>query len=396
MKDLEEKYHEHLLHWIWQTLHFDAGNLETTCGQPVTILEPGRLNSSGGPDFKEARLQIGDLRWHGDIEFHWSVADWRRHGHQHDPGYNQVILHVVYQNPDGKRTYRQDGSAPFLLHLRPHLPENLEELLAAFRQPDRLPCAGQLRYISREALEQQFRKAHREYFETKADALLNFYDPDLAPATAWKKVFSLGLFDGLGISLNREPMLRVGRRLYNHVLQEETFPAVEELQFLALQFGGFGSARSAARWSYKGVRPANRPKIRLQQAATLMGTIHHEPLDAWFKGTPSDRWERLLNTVDTETGIGRQRSDILYGIVYLPALWLLGTLFHIDRLKQRAFELWMNHRAQVPSTLFKLFAQSDFPPDLYKQRLGAVFQLKQYCKPRRCSQCKVLKEIISS
>ncbi len=399
MNDLDQKYHEHLLHWIWESLYFDLHNLQSVNGQPITILDTGDLNASDGPDFTNARLQIGDLLWHGDIEFHWSVSDWTKHGHHTDSGYNQVILHIVYYNPDGKQVKREDGTTPFTLHFRPHLPDKLDQLLAAFHQTDQLPCAGQIQYISKEALEQQFEQAHREYFETKTDFLLQFYDPGIGPVSAWKQLFSLGLFDGLGISLNREPMLQVGQLMHECTqTKSKTIGTPDQLRELALHTAGFTQKNDAPsiNWNYKGSRPTNHPRRRLLQAATLMWNIQHIPLKRWYTEEPEILWKELIQTVNTETGIGRERSDILYGIVFLPALWLLGNLLHINRLKQQTFDSWMNHHAQLPTSLFTLFARADIPPEIYKYQLGAVYQLKHYCRPRRCRQCKVLKEIISS
>ncbi|MDR8393118.1 DUF2851 family protein [Aliifodinibius sp. S!AR15-10] len=398
MKDLDKKYHERLLHWIWESLYFELNGLETTCGKPITIWDEGELNHSDGPDFKNVRLQIGDLQWHGDIEFHWSITEWNSHKHNTDPGYNQVVLHVVYHDPGNKTVRREDGSTPFTLHLGPYLPANLEKLLFAFNQTDELPCSGHIKYISQEAIEQQFEHAQCEYFETKVDFLLRFYDPSLPTPAAWKRVFTLGLFDGLGISLNREPMLKMGKQLWSRIHDQEKSPgSVQELQARALQLGGFHEKSPAVvAWNHKGCRPTNHPELRLKQAVTLLWHVFHQPLNHWYSDDPKNLWSDLLKKNNTKTGIGRERNDILFGIVFLPALWLLGNLFHKKDLKQASFQHWMNHHAQLPSSLFKLFAHSDIPSELYEQRLGAVHQLKHYCRPRRCNQCKVLKEIISS
>lgn len=403
MEDLSEKYHERLLHWIWETLHFELTGLQTVSGEPITVLNQGSPNSTDGPDFANAHLRIGELDWHGDIEFHWSPAEWKHHGHHTDPCYNSVVLHVVYNtdtsSDSGCQVRREDGTVPHTLHLRPHLPDDLDNLLSAFHRTDQLPCAGQINYISQEAVRQQFKKAHKEYFNTKTDALLNFYDPDLPPFRAWQRALSLGLFDGLGISHNRAPMLEVGRQLFDQLEESPTnISSCASLQDLALRLGGFRnkSIPTHISWNLKGCRPTNRPELRLQQGAILMWQIREMPFKQWHTQAPEDLWNRLLESIDTETGIGRQRGDILFGIVLLPGLWLLGNLFHIPRLKQTAFDSWMSHHAQLPASLFDLFERAGISPKLYKKKLGAVYQLKHYCKPRRCNRCKVLKEIISS
>ncbi len=61
----------------------------------MKVLYPGRRSVSGGPDFQGALLEIeGQLR-RGDVELHLRSSLWHQHGHDRDPAYSQVILHVV-------------------------------------------------------------------------------------------------------------------------------------------------------------------------------------------------------------------------------------------------------------------------------------------------------------
>jgi Protein of unknown function (DUF2851) len=93
---------ERLLQYIWQFRHFNPHQLLTTSGEPVRVLFPGKLNRNQGPDFLESRIQIGTTTWIGHVELHIRSTDWDRHGHQQDPNYRNVILHVVWeqdQNP---------------------------------------------------------------------------------------------------------------------------------------------------------------------------------------------------------------------------------------------------------------------------------------------------------
>ena len=87
---------EELLHFVWQSKLLLSQSLTTTSGLPVTIVQPGNRNANAGPDFFNARLQIGDTIWAGNIEIHISSSDWDRHRHTSDEAYNNVILHVVY------------------------------------------------------------------------------------------------------------------------------------------------------------------------------------------------------------------------------------------------------------------------------------------------------------
>jgi len=402
MDNSRPPYHERFLHWIWGELQFDLQRLETACGKHVTILDPGKLNPTDGPDFLDARLQIGPLVWHGDVEIHWSADGWNSHGHNNDTRYNRVVLHVVYDRRGSmavEDVTRQDGTKPYSLCIRTFLPETLNRLIQQFHQEFRLPCAGSVQYISDEAFESQLARAHRQYFEAKTGTLLDqFYCPDLSPSLAWKRMFILGLFDGLGISHNREPMKALGRELF---ARREAVSRSADLGRLAARLAGF-SGRTASgqslnlRWNRKGCRPANRPEVRIRQAADLMGRVLEIPLDQWLTRHPDLLWNGLLRTDKRIPAIGSGRSGILYGVVYLPSLYLLGVLFHSEPLKRRTFDTWENYKTAIPSSLFKVYRNSGIPAKLYSQKLGAVYQLKHYCEARRCQDCSVLQRAISS
>jgi Protein of unknown function (DUF2851) len=107
---------EAFLHYLWQFQQFDKSNLQTTSGEKVSVLKTGILNTDAGPDFTNSRLQINDIEWVGNVEIHKKSSDWQLHKHQFNEVYNNVILHVVWEN-DLPIT-RQDGSLIPTLELK--------------------------------------------------------------------------------------------------------------------------------------------------------------------------------------------------------------------------------------------------------------------------------------
>jgi len=105
------------LHYIWLHKKFDALNLRTTQGDPITIVSGGEHNYNSGPDFFNAQIKIGGQLWAGNVEIHVRAGDWFVHGHETDPNYDNVILHVVWQNDTD--IYRKDNSIIPALELRP-------------------------------------------------------------------------------------------------------------------------------------------------------------------------------------------------------------------------------------------------------------------------------------
>jgi hypothetical protein len=92
------KIHEKFLSEIWKKQNF-SNNLFTKDGQKVEIIDYGTENTElGGPDFKNARIKIGNFTYFGDVEIDSYHSDWKTHGHNINKKYNKVILHAVLEN----------------------------------------------------------------------------------------------------------------------------------------------------------------------------------------------------------------------------------------------------------------------------------------------------------
>ncbi|MBA4406434.1 hypothetical protein C0389_04085 [bacterium] len=110
MNDKYSKIHESTLYEIWKRQSY-KNPLKTSSGEDITILDVGVHNEeTGGPDFKNARIRIGNLTYVGDIEIDNDYTDWKTHGHNIDNKYNKVVLHasLVNRNNYGY-VYTRDG-----------------------------------------------------------------------------------------------------------------------------------------------------------------------------------------------------------------------------------------------------------------------------------------------
>lgn len=384
-------YHESLLHWIWNSLHFEVNELRTREGQPVFIHSPGEPNHSDGPDFNNASVTIGDLKWHGDIEIHWDERDWTRHGHSRDSRYNRVILHVVYDRMGKNPVCREDGTPIPTLRLLPYLKHSLRSFVARSHQDRKLPCSGHIPYLSTRTIESQFDKAHQLYFEQKVNDLFRFFNPDLGAGTAWKEMVIIALFDGLGISHNRKPMRKLAAGLLADRVNPE--PVSESA---ALDAAALDSPASPYRWNHKGCRPKNHPSERIPQGVALLNQIISYPADRWLSQSPEQSWKELRTALEPGPAPGSERSSILYGTVWLPSLYLLGNLYADEALQQQAHTCWDHHKADLPGSLLLPFKKAGFPQKSYEQKLGSVYQFKTFCKPRKCQHCSVFKSLISA
>lgn len=93
-----DPFSEKHLHCIWFDDRLRPEVLQTERGEEVRILYPGKWNQESGPDFLDAEWSIGGRRLRGDVEIHIRPMDWQHHGHQKDPRYGNVGLHVCYEH----------------------------------------------------------------------------------------------------------------------------------------------------------------------------------------------------------------------------------------------------------------------------------------------------------
>lgn len=88
---------EDFLYYIWQFKLFE-NPIKTFDGELIYVKNPGQRNTNAGPDFLNASLKIGKVSWHGNVEIHVKTSDWHLHGHDFDPNYQKLILHLVYHH----------------------------------------------------------------------------------------------------------------------------------------------------------------------------------------------------------------------------------------------------------------------------------------------------------
>lgn len=89
---------EKLLQYLWNFKVFTDFNFKDLEKNPIEILDFGKWNKDSGPDFLMAKIKINNIILAGNIELHVKSSDWIFHQHSKDPNYDNIILHVVFQN----------------------------------------------------------------------------------------------------------------------------------------------------------------------------------------------------------------------------------------------------------------------------------------------------------
>jgi len=251
---------ELVLQKIWLKGAFDVSRLRDSRGRAVKVVSPGQWNRLAGPDFKGAVLEIGGEPVEGDVELHFSVGDWISHGHQENPNFNRVVLHVVYHPLGAEQRDVQTASGRRVpsVSLMDLLWYDLEEYAS---EDSIIESTGSAREEAVESLLELTVPQRRERLTAAAMERWNV-KRDFArlriERLGWSEACHVTAFEIMGYAANRIPMLHVAGRFPAPRFQSEA-PSLSRLW----QAGdGF--------WTTSGVRPANHPKLRLEQVSNWL------------------------------------------------------------------------------------------------------------------------------
>src|SRR5438094_7364693 len=292
MREAEEAApSERLLQRIWQHQRLQRDQLKTLDGRRVRVLHPGFWNHEAGPDFRGAIVQFAcEPPRSGDVEIDLHPAGWRGHGHDRNPAYQNVVLHVVW-NADSKAPC----SLPTLA-LRSLLDSPLNELSLWFSHDTGAPgllsgqCSAPLRDLPEHVLREVLQQAALIRLRRKASEFAA-----RARQAGWEQSLWEGLFGALGYKHNVWPMRSLAELRARWTAPEPNALALQArllgisgllpLELSRSQSDGDGYLRCVwdqwwrqrdefadcilpkELWRFHGLRPANHPQRRLALAA---------------------------------------------------------------------------------------------------------------------------------
>lgn len=282
---------EDLLHYIWKFRLFNNNNLRTADGSLLRIISPGLHHHHAGPDFQNAKLQIGETIWAGNVEIHIRASDWIRHNHQHDPAYNNVILHVVYKND--LEIFNQERSTIPVLVLEERIPDEFLQRYQTlmYANPIAFPCEKIINRVDELTKQNWLDRMLVQRLEEKSVQLQQKIS---TLKGNWEEAFYQTLAANFGFKINALPFELLAKSLPLQILSKHTSNLTQteallfgqagfledvvddphflvlqkEYQFLKQKYGLVSLEKYL--WKFLRLRPLNFPTIRIAQFAALM------------------------------------------------------------------------------------------------------------------------------
>lgn len=416
---------ESFLHFIWQFQYFDKKDLRSSAGEEIVVFNPGLRNADSGPDFHNAKLKIDSIEWAGSVEIHILSSGWREHKHQEDPAYENVVLHVVWE--ENEMVFRKDGSRIPTLELKPRVASSyILQYKRIVNSRTRIPCANAIGTVPPLIRISMLDKALLSRLETKARQVLAALERNNGD---WEETTYQVLCRNFGFKVNPDPFLQLAQALPYRILMKHS-DKPEQMEALIFGQAGFlnetvndayysllkreytllqkkyslGQRQMRkAQWRFLRLRPANFPTIRLAQLAsvlyhqrnlfsTILSIASWKDLMPAFSVKPSDYWrfhyqffKKQKKEVPT---LGRMSIENMVINSIVPILAAYGKAKDDPRFVDRAVRLLQETPPEKNNILesweeLGLGSKSAFDSQ-------ALIELhNNFCLRRRCLDCNI-------
>lgn len=421
-------YGEHLLQFIWEKRLFDQHALRTVDGTPIEVLEPGLIQRNSGPDLDGARIRIGGQLWAGPVEVHLRGSEWYDHGHQFDPAYENVILHVVYEHD--RQVCTQRGRPIPTIELFPRISSESIALYRSMMTSDRsVPCASGVGSLDRQRIDAWLSHVLISRLERKALQVIELHERlGSDPAATFHHL----LLQSFGMKVNAEPFGMLAHALPLRILMKYRD---DPLRTEALLFGQAGLLLTdlideyprrlqeehrllahlhglrpmpAVAWKFGRIRPVNLPTIRIAQLAKLFTTRQEVISELLAAGDPAsihaileveadgywlDHYQLDRPAAPRSKHFGRAASEHVIINAIVPYCYAFSKIQGRPALRDRAVHLLESlppEKNQILADWSLLGIETDSAA-----RGQALLELRNlHCHHRQCLTCGIGSELL--
>lgn len=418
---------EKLLQYLWNFKVFKTYDFKDLDGNFIEILDFGKWNTDSGPDFLMAKIKIKNVILVGNIELHVRSSDWIFHQHSKDPNFNNIILHVVFQNDADIEEFKNKNIPT--LELKDYIDEKVfgkyQNLL---KESQFIPCEDL--FNPHQIPVHFFEESLLKKLEEKSSEL----EKDLE---IHKNNYEAVLFHHLAYSFG----LKVNAQLFKQIAESIDFNIINKIrqnktQLEALLFGVSGwlekpEDEQMQIWrrefdfikakfnisdlkihpKFLRLRPPNFPTIRLSQLADLYHQHQKlfskiidakntdELMDIFKDIKASDYWDNHFNfgkisTVDQPKVLTKDFAELIILNSILP----LKYTHHKYNSEEIAEEILAFYQTFSPekNSIIEGWKHLGLNVKNALQSQSLIYHYKTYCSAKNCLNCsiglKILKE----
>jgi len=404
--------------------------LHSSLGEKIQIIKTGDHNHDAGPDFLNARIKVGETEWAGNVEIHVGSSEWNEHHHQHDSGYNNVILHVVYEND--AEVFHQDGRPVPTLEVKKLFDQKIYESYQSLMQSAAwIPCENQIRRVNSLTISQWLHRLMIERLEEKVQPIILSLEEN---QNNWEETFYQSIAAAFGAKVNAEPFRLLARSLPVKILAKHK-SSLFQLEALLFGVAGFLDEKFSDEypnklkkefdflkkrhqlppikkhiWKFLRLRPANFPTIRIAQFAQLV----YNSIHLLSKIVESGNAKSLFQLFDCETSeywldhyrfdkisakkkkrLGEDAIELILINTVAPFLFVYGKLHDDENLVSRTLKLLEEIPAEKNNIISHWKQTGVETKSAFDSQ--ALLQLKNvYCKNFRCLECAIGHKILTA
>lgn len=420
---------EDFLHYIWKHKKFQFNNLKTTFGETIVVSSVGQHNFNSGPDFFNAKLKIGEQLWAGNVEIHIKSSDWFIHNHETDIAYDNVILHVVWE--DDTEVFRKDNTPIPTLELKAivdaSMLNNYEKLFT--KQNKWINCENDFSSTDDFVLNNWLERLYFERLERKSKTIETLLDDS---KNDWEAVLFKMLTKNFGLKVNGDSFFSLAQSIdFSIIRKTQSNPQVLE----ALLFGQSGLLEQDVENAYHSrlnkeyeflkqkfsiqnnqvlpiqffrLRPPNFPTIRLSQLASLYSKHQNlfskiiecselENFYELFKVSTSEFWKTHYTFQKESKSSAKKLSKSFIDLLLINTI--LPLKFSYAKQKGEAIDSEIIRIAStISSEKNNIINAFNVLKKVSKSSLDsqALIQLKtEYCDKNKCLQCAIGNALIN-
>lgn len=413
---------EDFLYHLWKFQKFNAEAVKTSEGDTLQIIHPGIQNDLSGPDFFNARIHIGDQLWAGNVEIHIKASDWYSHHHETDRNYDNVILHVVWE--DDAEIFRKDSSVIPTLVLKDKVEEEILRSYSELLEKNhlRINCEHDFPAFP------DFQMQHwleRLYFERLEQKSIQVQQILLKTGNDWEATLFILLCRSFGLKVNSEAFIAMAQSFDFKIVRKL---AGDQFSLEALFMGQSkiinGNDQYAIRLQEKfdylkhkfslendylpapqffRLRPDNFPGIRLAQLAALyaekrnlfrqlMAVEKIQDFYSLFDVQVSDYWKSHYNFEKSHRERNKKLTSGFIDLLIINCILPLKSCYskftgseYAEQIQDLISEIALEKNSTV--RIFNELRPGTAYNAMHSQ---ALLQLKnEYCNLNKCLQCEL-------